>query len=286
MQAAVTKTVKAAEEAGTIRYQGRGNTKLGRSFCFTLNNWTQSEYDTILAYFKSHKSQYIIGKEVGTKGTAHLQGYVRFAKSQKWDKIKEVCTRAHLEKAKGSIEQNYTYCSKDNNFTTNITNIRISTERLMRIVLDAEYKDVEWHSWQRHVLNTIELKPDKRKINFIIDYKGNTGKSYLCKYIAIVHDVILATGKSQDIFHAIKTFIEAKGRHPSIFLIDVPRYNVGYLNYGTIEQLKNGFIFSGKYEGGQFIFPIPHIFIFMNEMPDLTTLSEDRYDITQLNTSV
>lgn len=47
-----------------------------RRFVFTLNNWTQEEYDWLTTRFAgTDLCQWIvIGKEVGQNGTQHLQG--------------------------------------------------------------------------------------------------------------------------------------------------------------------------------------------------------------------
>ena len=36
-----------------------------RKWCFTLNNWTKEEYDTLLSQCHKHSYLYIIGKEIG-----------------------------------------------------------------------------------------------------------------------------------------------------------------------------------------------------------------------------
>ncbi len=65
-------------------------------------------------------------------------------------------------------------------------------------------------------------------------------------------------------------------------ILDLPRHNVDYVNYGLLEQLKNGCMFSGKYEGGQFVFPIPHVVVFANQAPDMSKFSLDRWLIKSL----
>lgn len=75
--------------------------------------------DTAKAHGLNEKAQYlIIGNEVGKEEqTPHLQGYVRM-KNQITMKVlkRKYLPRAHLEIAKGTDEQNRTYCSKDGEY--------------------------------------------------------------------------------------------------------------------------------------------------------------------------
>jgi hypothetical protein len=81
-----------------------------RRWCFTLNNWTEEEYEKV----KEIKCEYmIVGKEVGESGTPHLQGYVVFKGQKRQETLKREIPRAHLEVAKGSPTQNYEYCTKE-----------------------------------------------------------------------------------------------------------------------------------------------------------------------------
>lgn len=85
-----------------------------RYWCFTLNNYTDDEYNRILN--ETRFDYVIIGKEVGDLGTPHLQGYVRFPNAVRLATLKKIMPRAHLEIAKGNAESNITYCSKEGNF--------------------------------------------------------------------------------------------------------------------------------------------------------------------------
>ena len=80
-----------------------------RGWCFTLNNWTQEEYDAL----SSIECEYIIyGKEVGEEcGTPHLQGYVYFANPRVMPK--KLIPRAHWEaQCAKSNQQASDYCKK------------------------------------------------------------------------------------------------------------------------------------------------------------------------------
>lgn len=85
-----------------------------RNFVFTLNNYTDSEYDILL---NNEMFKYIIiGKEVGEEGTPHLQGYAECKDQQTFDQIKLISPRLHIEKRRGSQKQAIRYCKKDGDF--------------------------------------------------------------------------------------------------------------------------------------------------------------------------
>lgn len=85
-----------------------------RRFCFTLNNYTESDYDIIKLFLITNCKYGIVGKELAPNtGTPHLQGFCNLQKPMRFSTIKKCLSdRVHLEKANGSDEQNQTYCSK------------------------------------------------------------------------------------------------------------------------------------------------------------------------------
>ena len=63
-------------------------------------------------------------------------------------------------------------------------------------------------------------------------------------------------------------------------LFDCPRSKQGeYIQYDFLEEVKNGYVFSGKYEPRIKRFKVPHVVVAMNEYPDMEKLSADRYNI-------
>lgn len=86
----------------------------GRGWCFTLNNYTESE---VLALVAAPFKYLIYGKEVGDSGTPHLQGYVHFVDTKTRGQAKRILgPRFHLESRKGSLDQAIEYCKKDGDF--------------------------------------------------------------------------------------------------------------------------------------------------------------------------
>lgn len=134
---------------------------------------------------------------------------------------------------------------------------------------------LDYHPWQLELLEVLEADPPPRKIYFIVG-GGGTGKSTFARHLLLTRsDTELWTrgAKSTDIAHAIT------GHRVQLF--DISRAEEEP-DYGLLEDVKNGVIFSGKYLPERKIFPIPHVFVFMNVPPDFHKMSEDRFEIINL----
>lgn len=86
-----------------------------RGWCFTINNPNDTDRQQVET-LKGLSVYLIVGREVGSEGTAHLQGYCYFQNAKAASTLKRLLSRAHLEAAKGSPEQNRQYCSKDGDY--------------------------------------------------------------------------------------------------------------------------------------------------------------------------
>ena len=90
------------------------SSKKRRDYPFTLNNWTEEEFNNI----KDINCRYlVIGQEIGDKGTPHLQGYIEFKNPISFMSIKKkIGKRAHIELIgrKGTPKQAAGYCCKGN----------------------------------------------------------------------------------------------------------------------------------------------------------------------------
>lgn len=248
-----------------------------RHWCFTLNNWQQAELKEIVDQCLAKGYRYVIGKEVGESGTPHLQGYVELKKKSRFNTIFNGpwISRIHWEKSRNP-QASRAYCKKDGDFLTNYPRKAIELVR-------EEYERVVWRPWQDHLISLLGKRPDQRKILWHWDLTGNVGKSFLAKYLVVFHDAILATGKGADICHQVMKWMEEhEGQGPSLVVVDVPRTHTDFVNYSAIEGLKNGLIYSGKYEGGMCVFPIPHVVVFANVEPNYDAWSHDRYEVFSL----
>lgn len=86
-----------------------------RGWCFTINNYTDSDERLLVQFFDDNpKCEYLIfGREVGENGTPHLQGYLYCENARSGSAIRHaIGDRGHWEAAKASPTQNKAYCSK------------------------------------------------------------------------------------------------------------------------------------------------------------------------------
>lgn len=85
-----------------------------RRFCFTVNN-----YDKLPTEIPSEIRYLLFAEEVGEEGTPHIQGYVEVTSKWSWNTfVKELevlfGNHPHVEQAQGTLEQQITYISKQN----------------------------------------------------------------------------------------------------------------------------------------------------------------------------
>jgi len=87
-----------------------------RAWCFTINNPVKSDEFAVDQLMK--KAKYgIVGKEKGdVLEHPHLQGYIHLENALSFEKVKTFLSRAHIEVAGGTDEQNFVYCSKQGDF--------------------------------------------------------------------------------------------------------------------------------------------------------------------------
>ena len=265
----------------------------------------------------------VFGRETGEEGTPHLQGFVYFeaARTLLDTKLQLGGNRFHCEIARGTTEQAADYCKKDGEFeefgTLPVTpGKRTDWDRYKDYVKDlgrvpnqrelassftslfARYEQACYAvarsvlpqqsfteggprlGFQTRVCGRIQGEPNPRTIDFVVDPQGNSGKSWITQWALsnFPDDVqVLSVGKRDDVAFAIDA-------SKKIFLFDVPRGDLQFFQYSLLEMLKNRIIHNNKYKSGtKFLASVPYVAVFSNEMPDMEKLSEDRYNIIEVN---
>lgn len=284
-----------------------------KNWCFTLNNYTQDEIQQIESLHPTTASYICFGKETGKEGTIHLQGYIQLVKKTRLNALKKLITRAHLEVAKGSATQNKLYCSKEGVFTelgsptserqrsdlesakeairsgATLKLLREEHSEVMakypRFVRDymADQKDepeLPNHAllkWQEELYQGLKQEPDDRRIFFIVDHDGNKGKTWFIKYYMKLNEKsqVLAMGKQADMAYALDPDIR-------VLFINCTRTQAEFMNYSFLEAVKDGLVFSSKYESRLVKLNKVHVVVMMNTQPDMNALSKDRYVVVQI----
>lgn len=288
-----------------------------RRWVFTLNNYSDDDQDRIRAL--AAQSDYVVfGREVGASGTPHLQGFIFFKRRVAFSTAKiRLGLEAHIEAAKGTDKQASDYCKKDGDFEEfgelSSPGKRNDWEAYKDFVIDLgripSTREIILHNpglyarcsracveiaeafldppkltdseprfgWQTRVAGRIAADTfSPRKIDFVVDPAGNSGKSWICAYALTKYPdrtQVLRVGKRDDLAFAIDTTKD-------IFLFDIPRTQMEFLQYSVLEMLKDQQIFSPKYGSrSKVLHHVPYVAVFSNEEPDMTKLTEDRYNI-------
>jgi len=243
-----------------------------KRWCFTYNNYPVEILEHIVETFEKLKVLYIIGKEVAESGTPHLQGYIEAPKKLRPSQL-GLPKCMHWEKCKGSRADNVQYCSKDGKYV----NSPMLKPRPALKLIDPNYE------WEKEILQIIKEEPDERTIYWYWSRAGCVGKTQFCKYLTVKHGAIPISGKGADVRNAIIEYTKAHGETPELCVFPIPRsYNTEYLSYESLENIKDMYFYSGKYEGGAVCSTCPHLFVFANEPPQLSKCSPDRWKVVEI----
>jgi len=264
--------------------QGKKQVNPSKKWCFTMNNYSEDNYSAIVCYIKRDCNVAIIAKEVGESGTPHLQGYLEFkVKKRPQSVFREQididkfgygglsCNKPmkiHWSKAKGSKIANFEYCSKDD------SNPWVWGFKLPKKVVC----NIELYDWQKDIVTIIKGPPCERSIYWYWSYKGGIGKTMFSKWLTINYGAICLNGKGADVRNGILAYKESSGDFPDLVVYPIPRcHGSEYCSYEALENVKDMYFYSGKYEGGMVCGNPPHLIVFANAPPIESKLSADRW---------
>lgn len=238
-------------------------------WCFTLNNYTKEEIETIETTFRQTCRKYIFQEETGEEGTPHLQGVIHLKAKKRITELKFI-PRIHWEKC-NNWDASIIYCSKE--LTRTGAQYSMGMPKPIKRISTLT-------CWQKEIEDLLLSEPDGRTVHWYHEDEGGIGKSAFTKYMFLTHKTLMIdVGKYSDIMLAIH---EANMDEVTMIIFDIPRSFGNKISYPAIEAISNGLIRSTKYEGGMKAFNPPHIVVFNNEEPDYSKLSEDRWKVVDL----
>jgi len=189
-------------------------------------------------------------------------------------------TRTDLVEARNAILECETFDDVLQHEDPNVVRASASYFQWARAAFNSKKKKTgvtieKFHDWQTEILEILKEPVHDRKIYWYYDPVGATGKTTFSSYLCDEYDAQCLAGKHQDMAHAWK--------EKKIAIFDLSRtLDSEYFSYGAIEDIKNGRIFSGKYESCSKTFPKPHVLVFSNQLPLKNKWSEDRYAVKQI----
>lgn len=263
-----------------------GNTRPQSSpakrYCFTVHKTlsdgrvlTEEQFSSICSKIEEVGEMYIVAHENGKKGeTPHLQGFIKFKeKCRPMSHFKHICSWIHWEPAKGNDKAQHAYITKE------ATPFLIKGFPKPVKLISPDY------AWEQEIIEIIKKEPCDRTIYWYWSTQGKMGKTSFCKYLTVKHGAIALSGKAADMRNGVIDYQKTNGSTPELVLVPIPRsFNTDYLNYEGIENVKDMYFYSGKYEGGQVCGNPPHLFVFANEAPDESKMSEDRWVVRNIDT--
>lgn len=258
-----------------------------------------------------------------TTNTRHLQGFAIFSEPHRLSQLRShLSDRGHYELARGTSEQASLYCKKDGDFKEygslprtagsrsdldavvvwgrsfavesgrpptspevarefplQYTKFNRITRTLRFCAPAVALQHGDLRDWQRTLKDVLMEPADDRTVRFYVDVNGGSGKSWFSRWMVTNYAdkvQLLGIGKRDDMCFAVE---ETK----SIFLLNVPRGQMEFLQYAVLEMLKDRVVTSNKYASRtKFLYTQPHVVVFSNEEPDREKMSEDRYAVINL----
>ncbi len=150
----------------------------------------------------------------------------------------------------------------------------VTVENLFKskVELTQKFHDSVLLPWQSVIVNQVfQTIGDDRKVIWVHDSLGNSGKTFLASYLTVMHKgITFSNTQEKDVAYAYNS--------EPIVIFDFSRStSLDNISFACIEQLKNGTLFSNKYESTVKIFKPPAVICLSNTLPARDKLSIDRW---------
>lgn len=261
--------------------------KSGRLFCFThfSTHWDVPNLFPPISDNFQFWTYALFGREIcPTTKAEHWQCFIYCPQKPTANQVSNILEkylgkRPHTNVCKGTVDDNYDYCTKDKDF------YEWGKKPDGKKTKPTIEPDVitELRPFQQQILDIYNGPINKGKINWIYDPTGQLGKTEMLRYMFIHHKVPFSYGgKCADIINLVFNNKEQFCHTEKPTMI----YNFGRetkpneISYKSMEQVADGAISNTKFEAGCFIIPKkPHIFVFTNCLPLTEKLTKSRWII-------
>jgi hypothetical protein len=151
---------------------------------------------------------------------------------------------------------------------------KLSFHNQVKASILEEYQDVVWKPWQQKVFDIINGEPDQSAIDWFWEPTGNTGKTYLAKFIGLTYkECVLSNGSQSVLFGQVRGRIKS-GIMPKCVIIDLARSEK--MNYSALNEIKDGRCGMG------YMFERPHVIVFASCKPNMKMISAGKWNIVHI----
>ncbi len=248
-----------------------------RKWAYTINNPSKEIIDEWRGgVFTVSARHHVAQLESGAAGTPHIQGFVNWKNPKTFSATKTLLRQAHLERARGTLDDNYKYCTKPDGRLDGPWQHGFPVPRVLPSGL---------HPWQTRATELVTAVPNDRTIFWLWEPEGGVGKSVLQHIWHRDFEAILVGYHARDAKCAIKLAWCIDGcvpPHP-IVMLNLPRDVQSPALWPVLEGIKDGMFFSGKYKSSMVILPLTHVVVFANEPPLRSLLSADKLTVFRID---
>jgi len=222
--------------------------------------------------------KFVFQLERGEQGRLHYQGYIKLAVKERplaWaKKVRGFMPGIHVSATSrdGSTNAEFYVMKED-------TRVSGPYADKNHIIPDfSEYK-TPLTGWLVEAEKMLLQPPNSRKIIWIWEEEGCTGKSHFATYMEVNHSAIgLGLGTANDNFYAVS---ELAARS---YIFDIPRTLPKRFDwsevYMSLEKIKDRNFLSTKYKPKKVLLPVvPHVMVLANYPPKRAALSKDRWEV-------
>lgn len=264
-------------------------------FTYYFPGWQPSNHDSILEVKEdgswsvpvhllklAEKAHLVMQPEFCPEtGRLHLQGFVAYKTATTWNTCRrDTKGSIRVMSSRADVKDNLQYCTKPES--------RVPGTRpfVAGFIIPKPPRPIEdplerygLRPWQAELKQMLSQPPDDRTILWVLNPEGLAGKSKFILHMRRTEgpSILNVVGKLSDIAYKIKNNVD-ENIDVGVVCIDIPKTQK-YCNYNAMEQIKNGYIFSSKYESTDVMFASPHLVVFSNSIPDTTQFTSDRLQI-------
>lgn len=253
---------------------------------YAITGWHEGDKaltkDQVIAILKEHGKKWVFQHELTQEGKHHWQGRVSLKKPIRLSKAIKLLKPLHVS-IEHEEEASSFYSMKQERQDGPWTD-KDQTLYVPRFQREMKLNEVQTWIWNRL------QSQDRRKILFIVDKKGNNGKTELRKWLATTQQAInipSTMSKPEDVMNMVYAKVHTNPEKTYYVVLDIPKSVMKDEMWNkwmaSVETIKDGHAYDKRYTWKEQYFETPKILVFANKKPPKYLLSKDRFDVNKMD---